>query len=196
MAPERLKKCVITLDEFGGHPDLLDPPHVVLQTVLQKTHMVELGDFITGALMANRTMPDFQRVLGRFAAMRIQGILNHSFTANGKSYRLSDFLTSEKVVAMAYRAHILNPGSIVGNRGCQLPDRLGRLLAQHTTHTQARENASRQVLINVAQDDAQAHVTRINGWNNFPAQYGGATFTALTNNTISGTINSFSFASP
>lgn len=154
--------------------------------------------FYYRALMANRTIPDFQLGLGEFAAQRIEGILNHSFTANGVNYILGDFLTSEKAVAMAHRAHIYGPGYIVGSGARNLPRRLGPIAAAHPTNTQAREIAVRAAIIAATGGDASGHVTQINGWTQLPTVgILGAVFqSVLTDNTLSGAPDSFQFARP
>ena len=150
------------------------------------------------ALMANRTIPNFQLALGAFAAKRIEGVLAHSFTANGTTYTLGDLLTSEKAVAMAHRAHIYGPNSMVGSGGSQLPARLRTVLANHPTRTQAREDAVRQAVIDASAAAPRGHNQQIEGWTQLPAAgLMGATYrSVLTDNTLSGALDSFSFESP
>lgn len=154
--------------------------------------------FYYRALMANRTIPDFQLALGAFAAKRIDGMLSHRFTAGGRSYELRDFLTSEKAVAMAHRAHIYGPNSMVGASSSQLPARLAQVLASHPQNSAAREVAVREAIERATRGDAQAHVQAINGWSALPSRgIMDAQFqSVLTDNTLSGAPNSFIFASP
>ena len=154
--------------------------------------------FYYRALMANRTIPEFQLSLGAFAAHRIEGIRSHTFVHGGTTYTLGDLLTSEKAMAMAHRAHIYGPNSMVGSGSGNLPARLRTVLTNHPTKNQARENAVRAAVIAATPSAVTGHNQQIDGWTNMPAAgLMGATFiTALTNNAISGTLDSFSFESP
>ena len=142
-------------------------------------------------LMANRTSPEFQRASGRFARQRIQNILDRSVGTG----RIGDYLTSEKGVAMAYRAHIYTTSTLG-----RLVTRLEAIGRAHPAHNQARENLAMDAVEAAASGPAREHAATIRGWTNLPQRAGimqGVTYRLnLDDATISGAINSFTFDPP
>lgn len=141
-------------------------------------------------LMANKTVPLFQQACGKFARLRIRNILG---TAVGTG-TVGDYLTSEKAVAMAYRAHIYTTSSL-----SSLVGRLKQIAANHPTHSQAREELAMTAVESSAAGDARAHATAIRGWTNIPQNgvVDGITYRVnLTSPAISGTVNSFQLDPP
>lgn len=141
--------------------------------------------------MANRTSNRFQIASGRFARQRIANIL----AARVGTGRVGDYLTSEKAVAMAYRAHIYTTSSLG-----RLVTRLTAIGRANPTHNQAREELAMTAVEGAAGGAAAGHVTTIRGWNDLPQRQGigaGVTYRLnLDDPSISGTVGSFQFDPP
>lgn len=157
---------------------------------IEDNHYGHLWPLYYRMLMANRTNSRFQIACGRFARQRIVNILG---TAVGGS-TVGSYLTSEKAVAMAYRAHIYTTGSLSA-----LVNRLGQIGAQFPTHTQAREELA-MTAIEGSAGGAADHVRQIRAWVNLPqnnrATPGGTYSLNLDDPTLSGRINSFQLDPP
>ena len=158
---------------------------------IEDNHYGHLWPLYYRMQMANRTSNRFQIACGKFARQRIANIL----AARVGTGRVSDYLTSEKAVAMAYRAHIYTTSTL--NR---LTTALGAIGRANPTHNQAREELAMTAIERAASGPAVGHVQSIRGWSDLPQRNGialGVTYRLnLDDPSISGTVGSFRFDPP
>lgn len=153
--------------------------------------------------MACRTSQDMRNAMWGFSRIRARDILNKTFTIQGADYRVGDYATSEKSVAMLLRWHIYRPGHLFRSTNNHLRTVMTNIVTATYTNDNARETAFINQLVTRANTvfgagvGAAAHLTSIQGWTNIP-QTGTRSYydLDLDDPVLNATANSFNFETP
>ncbi|MBX2808904.1 MAG: hypothetical protein KTR20_09775 [Cellvibrionaceae bacterium] len=122
--------------------------------------------------MACRTSSDMHSTMWDFSRIRVRDILGYEFiirnteTGERTTYRVSDYVTSEKCVAMILRWHIKRPSNVINALRNIIPP----IAAIHPNATQARENAIRADIVAQGDRVTSNAMTQINNFTNIPQQ--------------------------
>jgi hypothetical protein len=142
--------------------------------------------------MACRVSDDMRLAMWDFTRIRINDILNKTFTVAGTPRRVGDYITSEKGVAMLLRWHIFRPGHLFRTDDNYLRPVIA---SGNATASEARETAMLQSLSAAGAPRTNNHLSEIHGWTRVPQAPLRSYYTLnLTNPTLSGALNSFVFA--
>lgn len=150
--------------------------------------------------MGCRTSAPMRHAMWDFSRLRIQAILDKTFTIAGTPRRVGDYVTSEKGVAMLLRWHIYRPGHLFRPPSPGNPNHLLNILTTvitaHPAANQARETAMIQEIDTVG-GPVNAGITEIRNMTNIPQQGTRPYYHLnLTAPTLSDHLNSFQFATP